>query len=254
VSLGDVAATITMERRPAVDPNADVPVLTVMVSGARVLETQGVGSGFDTPLSEARLVEMDADNHYPEVYFASYSGGAHCCTTVIVATEVAGTWQAVPVGDFDGDGDYLDDLDNDGLAEIATVDNRFLYQFDCYACSAAPLVIQTVRAGKVMDVSAEPRFRSAHNDWLAQIEEAVDPAERWTSPGFLAGWLAEKVRVGDGAAAWADLNAHWDAAGDPGEEVCVSGGQPEGCPKQDLKVLKFPDRLKLFLDQAGYRF
>ncbi len=254
VTVGDLTATITMERLPKVDPQADVPVLTVVASGTKVLEIQGVSSGFDVPLAEASIAEIDPGNRQREVFFSSYSGGAHCCNTAIVATEVAGKWTAVRVGDFDGDGDLLHDLDNDGLAEITTVDNRFLYRFDCYACSAAPLAVYTVKDGKVVDVSADPRYADAQRDWLAQIEDSVDPAQQWTSPGYLAGWVAQKVRVGEGAAAWAALNAHWDVAHNPGEEVCVNGQQPDQCPSRERRVLKFPQRLKLFLDQTGYRF
>ena len=251
---GEVTVTVAMVRLPEVDPSADVPVLTVTVGSVAVLTATGAASGFDFPAAHASIAEIDPGNALPEVYFSSYSGGAHCCNTVTVAAEVAGKWTAVPVGDFDGDGDYLHDLDNDGLAEIATVDNRFLYRFDCYACSAAPLAIFTVRGGEVIDVSAEPGYLAAHRDWLGQIEAALDPDGRWTSPGYLAGWLAQKVRVGEGAAAWAAIEANWDYGADAGEEVCLTGGEPEDCPRRQVRVLSFPERLKLFLDDNGYRF
>src|SRR5690606_22187736 len=154
--------------------------------GRRVIEVPGVASGFDFPAADASIAEIDPGNGRPEVYFTSYSGGAHCCSTVIVATDTPRGWVAVPVGEFDGDGDYLDDLNGDGVAEVATVDNRFLYTFDCYACSAAPLVIYGVRDGRLVDLSGDRRFLAAHRDWLRQLEEGVDPADRWTSPGFLA--------------------------------------------------------------------
>jgi hypothetical protein len=160
----------------------------------------------------------------------------------------------VTVGEFDGDGNYLEDADGDGLAEIVTVDNRFLYTFDCYACSAAPLTMTTVRDGEVIDVSTEARFLPAHRDWLEQIEEGVDPEQRWSSAGFLAGWVAAKVRVGEGADAFQQLTDNWNAAADPGEEVCVTGGDIDACAKKDRAVLPFPDRLKLFLEQNGYAF
>jgi hypothetical protein len=252
VTVGDVTAAISMVRRPKVDPDFDVPVLTVLVGDRRVLEAVGVASGFDFPTAEASIAEIDPNNVRPEVYFTSYSGGAHCCTFAIVATQVGQKWVAVPVGSFDGDGDFLDDLDGDGLAEIVTVDNRFLYEFDCYACSAAPLQVLTVRRGKVVDASAEIQFLPAHREWLRQMEAGIDPAERWTSRGFLAGWVAASVRVGRGGAAWAELNAKWDHAADEGEEVCLTGGAVEDCPKRQRAVLKFPDRLKLFLEQNGY--
>ena len=157
------------------------------------------------------------------------------------------------IGDFDGDGDFLDDLDGDGLAEIVTVDNRFLYQFDCYACSAAPLVIYTVRGGKVIDVTTEPRFRAAHRDWLKQLED-----ERRSGDALDLAGLPRRLGGGEDPArrrrrglegAQRALGPH---DSDEGEEVCLTGGEPEDCPKKNRAVLKFPERLKLFLEQNGY--
>ncbi len=252
VTVGPLTASVALVHRPDLDPDFDTPVLTVTVDGSKVLEVPGVASGFDYPAAEASIADIDAGNSGPEVYFASYSGGAHCCTEVIVATSVGDRWVAVPIGEFDGDGSYLTDLDGDGLAEIATYDNRFLYQFGCYACSAAPLVVETVRNGKAYDISADPRFLPAHRDWLRQIEAGVDPAERWSSSGYLAGWVAAKIRVGEGAEAWKALDANWDLAHDDGEEVCLTGQDIADCPKRSRAVLKFPDRLRLFLKQTGY--
>jgi hypothetical protein len=254
VSDGNITASISLVRRKEIDPTDDVPLLRVTVDGSQVLETVGIASGLEIPAAEASIAEIDPTNAHKEVYFASFSGGAHCCTTVSIAEEVDGKWVSVPVGSFDGDGDYLDDVDEDGVAEIVTVDNRFLYKFDCYACSAAPLTMMTVREGKVVDISGEHRFQKAHRAWLAQLVEDIDPAERWTSPGFLAGWVAAKARVGEGADAFRALVAHWDSARDEGEDVCLSGGEVEDCARKSVAKLKFPERLKLFLDQSGYHF
>jgi hypothetical protein len=254
VTAGDVTATVSLVRGAKPDPDKDGVVLRVTVGGKPVAETKAVDSGSDVPEAEASIAEIDPTNKHPEVYFTAYSGGAHCCSSVIVATEVGDKWQTVKVGEFDGGGDYLEDIDGDGIAEIVTVDNRFLYTFDCYACSAAPLTIYTVRAGAVIDVSTDPRFLPAHRDWLAQIEDTVDPKERWKSPGFLAGWVATRIRLGEGAAAWKELNTRWNFAKDAGEEVCPIVDDPDKCSRKVRKVMKFPERLKLFLDQNGYTF
>jgi hypothetical protein len=252
VSDGDMTATITMMRRADIDPDADVPLLEVFVAGKKVIEAAGIDSDSDEPAAEASIVEMDASNQHKEVYFSSYSGG--CCSTVIVAEEVGDHWESVPVGDFDGDGGYLKDLDGDGIGEIATVDINFINRFDCTACSAAPRVIYTVKAGNVVDLTTDTRFLGAHRAWLKEIEDSVDPDQQWKSPGYLAGWLGEKIRLGEGAAAWQAINAHWDSAHDPGEAACPNGDDPDQCDKKDRKVLKFPERLRLFLDNAGYKF
>lgn len=250
VTVDDLTATVTVVP-PATPESGALPVLTVEVDGVKVAEATGAETDFEVQTAEASIAEMDPDNDLPEVYFASFSGGAHCCTTVIVAEQVDNGWVAVPVGDFDGDGNYLNDADGDGLAEIVTVDNRFLYQFDSYAASAAPLVIYTVRKGEVTDVSSEPRFLAAHRDWLAHLEQSA-PEDRWTSRGFLAGWVAEKIRLGEGADAWQQLNEHWDLAADQGEEACVTGEDLEVCPEDKIQTLKFPEQLRLFLTQNGY--
>jgi hypothetical protein len=204
------------------------------------------------PAAEASIVQMDPDNPLPEVYFSSYSGG--CCTTVIIAEQVGQQWVTVPVGDFDGDGGYLQDLDGDGLAEIATVDINFINRFDCTACSAAPRVIYTVRDGKVVDLTSDTRFLAAHRAWLKELEDSIEPDARWKSPGFLAGWLGEKIRLGEGGDAWQQINAHWDFTHDEGEEACPDGDDPDNCAAKDRKVMKFPERLRLFLNANGYKF
>ncbi len=253
VTADGVTATITMVP-PSSPESGTLPVLTVEVDGVKVAEATGAETDFDVDTASASIAKMAAANPDPAVYFSSYSGGAHCCNTIIVVEHVGDRWVAVPVGDFDGDGDYLNDLDGDGLAEISTIDNRFLYQFDSYAASAAPLVIYTVKDGAVVDITRDSKFLPAHREWLRQIEEYLEPADRWTSRGFLAGWLAEKIVLGEGAQAWSELTANWDAASDEGEEACTTGGDIEECAKDDLKVLKFPERLRLFLTQNGYTF
>lgn len=255
VTEGEVTAGVSMVRRKTIDPDADVPLLSVIVDGSKVLEAVGSPSGLDFPAADASIANIDPDNDYPEVYFTSFSGGAHCCTTVIVAEQLGPKWVAVKVGEeFDGDGNFLDDLDGDGLAELAIPDGRFLYKFDCYACSSAPLRIMTVRGGKVVDVTGERRFLDAHRAWLKDMDDDIDPAKRWSSAGFLAGWVAQKVRLGEGKEAFQAVLDHWNFAADEGEDVCRTGGEPEDCPAAALVHLKFPDHLKLFLEQNGYAF
>ncbi|SDB36104.1 hypothetical protein [Bauldia litoralis] len=252
VTVGSLTATIVMERRPRIDPDFDSPVLTVTVDGAPVLEIVGVAAGFDFPATEASIAEIDPENDGPEILFTSYSGGAHCCTQTIVAAEADGRWVAVPIGEFDGDGGYLRDANGDGVAEIVTYDNRFLYEFDCYACSAAPLLIVTVRGGKAYDASADQRYLANHREWLEQLEEGIEPDEQWKSPGFLAGWVAAKIRAGEGDDAWKQLSDNWNFAADRGEEVCLVDKAIDDCPKLSRATLTFPERLKLFLERTHY--
>jgi hypothetical protein len=106
----------------------------------------------------------------------------------------------------------------------------------------------------VIDLTTDTRFLGAHRAWLKELEDSIEPDARWSSPGFLAGWLGEKIRLGEGADAWQQINAHWDFKKDEGEEVCPNGDDPDSCDKKDRKVLKFPERLRLFLNANGYKF
>jgi len=250
VTAGGVTATITLEQIPDSDPDNPTPVLHISVGGQEVLRAQGVAGEPDDPPAEASIAEMDPSNKLPEVYFVS-----GCCSTVVVAESLPnGQWVTVPIGDFGDTGATLEDLDGDGIAEIATEDINFITRFDCTACSTAPRVIYSVSQGKVVDESTLPKFQPAHQAWLKEMVDQIEPTAMWSSPGFLAGWVAEKIRLGQGADAWQQLTQHWDATSDPGEPVCPNGDDPDTCNNQGLKTLKFPDRLKLFLDANGYVF
>ena len=89
------------------------------------------------------------------------------------------------------------DLAGDGHPVFETRDNAFLYTFGCYACSTAPLKILTIEDGEVKTVSADPRFRPAHEAYLkGMITEVPDEEVN----GFLAGYVGEKILLGEGKA------------------------------------------------------
>lgn len=246
---GAVSFRITMERRLG----ELVPVVTVREGGSVRLTMVGEASGFDFPQGDAAFLEMDPSAPGPEVAFTSFSGGAHCCTSVRVARRDAdGTWSEVRMGNWDGGGhEVLRDADGDGVTELVTVDNAFLYVFDCYACSEAPLVVLALRDGEVEDVSAEPRFLPEHRSWLAEIEaRQAEFGEGRKSPGFWAGWIAAKVRVGEGADAWATFERDYQP--DPEDDVEDCTVAADVCPEANVIRTPFPQALKQFLSDAGY--
>ncbi len=195
VTVGDVTAKVSLERRPAIDPKFDVPVLTVTVGGKQVIEVVGVASGFDFPAAEASIAEIDPDNHHPEVYFTSFSGGAHCCSSVFVAEEV---------GDEMGRGE---DRRVRRGRQLSGRSRWRRHRRDRHGRQPLSLSVRLLclqrgaargdrpcGAARPIDVtSGDPRYLPAHRDWLSQIEENVEPAQRWTSRGYLAGWVAAKA-------------------------------------------------------------
>ena len=240
-----------MEKRDFDGWETEAPVLRIRQGGGTALEVVGEPSGFAFPQGSASLLELDPGNAAPEVVFTSYTGGAHCCTAVTVVRQTAdGSFEAIDVGSYDGDGARPDDVDGDGVYELIMVDNDFLYAFDCYACSAAPLVILAIEDGKIVDVSAEPRFRDRHRAWLKQIEKVQAEGGGTPSPGWWAGWVAAKSRVGEGAEAWRIFTSDFDTAADEGVSVCTVDA--EECPDDAWKTVPFPQALEDFLRRQGY--
>ena len=159
VSGGGVTARLSAEPQIVDGATEIVPYLEVLVGGKVVAHARGVSAGPDFLQGVAEIVELDRANKTPEIVFSSYSGGAHCCTRVIVVgMDGKGHWRAKTVGDWDGGGDYIEDADGDGVAELVVIDNAFLYAFDCYACSAAPLKVLSIDKGEIVDVTRDTRF------------------------------------------------------------------------------------------------
>ena len=250
ISENGVTARIAMVASTE-SPSMSAPMLEVVVDGATVLRIEGVASGWDTPQGTIEIVEIDPANDTPEVVFTSFSGGAHCCTQVHVASAGKdGKWADVDVGFFDGEGGSFVDLDGDGEAEFRTYDNAFLYAFDCYACSSAPLSLFAVTGGKVVDVSRKPAFEQAHRAWLADMERRLPEATRDFSPGFFTGWIAEKAILGEGYEAWETMMKAYRGYADEGFESCPET-RPD-CEENEKRTLAYPDALKVFLKQQGY--
>lgn len=248
-SLGPLSMHLAM-RRVLGEP---APVLTIRERGETVITMVGEASGFDVPQGLAAFLDMDPTATGPEVAFVSYSGGAHCCTTVRIARRDAPMrWSEISMGSWDGAGpEILQDADADGVFELVTVDNAFLYVFDCYACSEAPLVVLSLSNGTVVDVSAEERFLPLHRRWLAEIEARAaeaGPVDR--PPGFWAGWIAAKVRVGESAEAWATFER--DYRPDPDDDLVDCTVDADPCPPEATIRTPFPQALRRFLEDAGY--
>jgi hypothetical protein len=207
--------------------------------------------GVSNPPVSVQIAELDPANTTPEVVVSFYTGGAHCCsdTTVLTQAKDGSSWQKVALGELDGGPLTAADLDRDGRYEFETRDNAFLYTFGCYACSVAPLEILAVENGAEKDVTREPRFRPAHESYLKDIITGVPD---YSVNGFLAGYVAEKILLGEGKQAWALMLTQYDHASDWGLDVCDQKLKDNGdCPGKTLH-LSFPDALERMLKENGY--
>ena len=222
-------------------------------TGARVVATlKGDSAGFSDPPVSVQIAELDPNNPYPEVVVSFFTGGAHCCslTSVVTSDADGAEWREVDVGEFDGGPMVAVDLDGDKTYEFETRDNAFLYAFGCYACSEAPLQVLALKDGKIADMSDEERFKPAHAAWLKNMITAV-PEEDVN--GFLAGYVGEKIRLGEGKQAWDLMLKYYDRNSDWGLEICEQDYDENGdCPVEPAKVT-FPQALEHMLNENGYK-
>ncbi|MHA1189944.1 MAG: hypothetical protein ACTSSQ_05725 [Alphaproteobacteria bacterium] len=237
------------------DADWPVPVVEIARDGKKLAElVAGDGGGAYYPTT-VYVVELTTANAEPEVVLESYSGGAHCCAGVVASlADESGTWNNVSFGVFDGGGGLIRDVDGDGVSELVARDNAFLYTFGCYACSAAPLQIIGLRDGAIADISLEMQFLPAHRAHLARLEDWAIGGDSFRENGYLAGWVAAKIRVGEGAQAWQRMLKSYNRDDDWGLESCRTGGNIHDCDAADIVVGTFPDVLREFLNAGGYEF
>jgi hypothetical protein len=253
ISQGPVRATLTYREEKREDGEAFyIPIVTIMVDGRDVARLEGEDVGFSEQPVSIQIAEMDPGNPHPEVVVSFYTGGAHCCsnTKVVTASSDGAVWSTIDVGEFDGSPLLATDLDGDGRYEIATRDNAFLYAFACYACSETPLQVICVENGEVKNVTEEPRFKRAHEGWLKSIIENVSDDD---VNGFLAGYVGEKILLGEGKQAWDLMLANYDKESDWGLENCTKPLDENGeCPGE-MVALTFPEALEHMLKENGYK-
>jgi serine protease Do len=205
--------------------------------------------------SDAGLLKLDPATAAPQLVFTRYTGGAHCCTQTWVATAPAGAagWTLVDAGILDGGGYFFKDIDGDGALELTAVDNSFLYAFDSYAGSFAPIRIYQLRGNALNDVSNAPEFRNHLKRDLARMEFAAKlDANQWRSNGFLAGWVAARQRLGQGEEAWQTAMENLNGESDFGPMICKTGKPIEQCAHDDLERVPVAKALAEFLAERDY--
>ena len=252
IALGPLKAALSYRREGTGEEASTIPVVTLFADGKQIAELEGEGTSMGDPPVSVQIAEIDPGNSGPEVVVSFYTGGAHCCsdTKVISASKDGASWKTIELGQFDGGPLLASDVAGDGHPVFETRDNAFLYTFGCYACSTAPLKILTIEDGEVKTVSADPRFRPAHESYLKDLITEVPDEE---VNGFLAGYVAEKILLGEGKGAWALMLDHYDKASDWGLDVCDKPLDTDGnCPGKTER-LTFPVALERMLNENGYK-
>ncbi len=211
-------------------------------------------SDFANYPSSVSLIHLNKNNPLPDVVFDANSGGAHCCTkSVLLTKDVSDKWNFVDLGQYDGEGLYFEDPDKNGVANALHRDGRFLYQFSSYAESFAPLIIEEFDGVKLEDVSLQGQYRERileeqrGFEFLAKMTSSL-----WSSNGFLAAWIADAVRTGEGEQAWQKMLGLYQNDNGFGVRVCPGNRPSNACDYANQSTLPFPLGLLRHLQENGY--
>jgi len=202
------------------------------------------------------IVELDPKNSSPEIMFRAYTGGAHCCSLPVFASEdEAGIWKISPYPMIDGDLlPFLEDIDGDGAGEIITIDQTFLYAFDSYAGSYSPMRVEQLRNGRFKDITRSKTGRTRLKAQLDEMEvDADNNPDLWRSNGYLSAWVALKSLLGEGKSAWKKMLLLYDRNSDFGTYECADKTlKAFDCPSEKLVMIPFPDALEAHLKTMRY--
>jgi len=213
------------------------------------------------PGATVQFAELDTKNRFSEILFSTYSGGAHCCFGTMVLTFNGKKWVRVPEGRVaDGAAPRVQDIDNDGQAEVTEPDGAFRYAFSSYAYSNPPVRIYHLSGIKWIDVTRAPRFRSVHATDPKLVDEQCSPEK--SSNGFWAGYVASEILMGEGKEAWNrmlqcyDRNDSWGLCkpyeSQSFEPQPTDFGPPPPGMKCDVSFRSFPNALDAFLRSSDY--
>jgi serine protease Do len=205
--------------------------------------------------SEAGFVKLDPTSDEAQLIVTRYTGGTHCCTEYWFVTKpsLSSGYVLIDGNALDGGGYSFRDLDGDGAMELINADNRFLYAFDSYAASYAPLQVAQLRGTSVSDVTMAKVSDDlrVENEGFIEFAPKLDTAT-WKSNGFLAAWVAIKARSGKGDDAWQTMLENYDRSSTFGPMTCLTGQAIEECPTDQVQQIPFPKALAQFIQDNAY--
>lgn len=193
--------------------------------------------------------DLDGDGRINDLILTSYTGGAHCCTQIVVATKVAGQWRGLDAGLWDGDGlGFPVDHGGDRAPEFLMVDNSFLYAFAPYAFSYAPVQILKLKGGEIVDVSTDRAYRQVHINRMAELEPLCRNGEN----GACAAYVASAARIGSMSHAWSVMLQSYSVTDWILPTACLIVTDGVCPPSMEVRFDTYPEALQYFLGERGY--
>jgi len=243
---------LTLTSRSAAKDRPPVPVLRIAAPGVPSLTMAGVGGFLDNAVAMVGVVQLDPKAARPAVLMQTFSGGAHCCTTLNLAVLSGAAWRRYDLT-FDGDARKEVVGAAAGAPPLLLIgDGSFDYAFASHAGSFLLQRAYAVRGGRLYDVSGEARMAARRRDAMSAALAGCS-ASGGERNGACAAYAAAASLLGKHAAAWRKVLTIYDRTGNVWPNGCRVDPENGGCPKRQVIVFKsYPASLAWFLWRYGY--
>ncbi|MFM2430966.1 MAG: hypothetical protein RLZZ511_2179 [Cyanobacteriota bacterium] len=160
----------------------------------QVLADQGEGA--------FQVRDLDRDGQ-PEILVDLFTGGTHCCTytQIYKFDPKANTYQAT--SHKWGNSFYqLVDLNQDGMLEFQSRDDRFTGKFTTYAASANPVQIWRFEAGRMVDRTRDyqTQVEASATQHLLAMQRVMDSPQ--DAKGVVAAYMADRYSLNQASDSW----------------------------------------------------
>ena len=218
-----------------------------------LIELEATPSGYSRGVGIGKL---SAGDSAPSAIFQSYSGGAHCCSTIVAAIPFGNKFRKVEVGTWDGEGisEFPRDIDGDGNPDFVMSDGALNYAFSSYAGSWAPPQVKNIYRGQVVDVSAERGFHPLFEEFSGRARVACADRSNPDRNGACAGYVASEARLGklEAALKFADTMSYKGSDAILPSE-CKVAYVDYVCPQgQEITFGSFYSAIRWFLKKYNY--
>lgn len=121
--------------------------LTVTKDKKKIHESIFIDNIFDISLEQ---FQPNGKKYY---LFQLYSGGAHCCSSLLITEIKDDKLVVLDTGFYGNSGYVVEDINKDGVKEIMSGNDMFAYAFTNYSETRFPLRVQIFENGKLLDIT-----------------------------------------------------------------------------------------------------
>lgn len=207
------------------------------------------------------VVRLDRRDRRPGVVVESDSGGSAGLVWETVLAPAGRSFvridlkQSHPygVGETELFGEINDnptDLTGDGATDFVLLDGNFAWKADCNACGPSPPLVLTIRHGRSVNISRDPRLAPIFARDMAARRVTCFSAQPERN-GACAAYVADAARLHQFRRAWAEMLRHYNRQDLAGLRRCDVAAA-HGCPPGRLSYSTFPAALRASLMRAGY--